>query len=388
MENKVIIRKKTRKRGKQVSKACSCSANCCESDILKNQEQAVVMPELNESYITGYVTTSVGNIPKVATNLTMKDRIGSWKVRWGINRMNYTVYPGLYCVGQPNENSHVLVTANYKLSFDTLRSKLVDLDAWILVLDTKGINVWCAAGKGTFGTDELVCRIAKVKLGDIVKHRNLILPQLGATGVAAHEVVRRTGFKVNYGPVRAEDIKEFIKTGMKASTDMRTVKFTFRDRLVLTPIELVSSIKSLVLMFGVMFILNATGIGNFAFSDLYAFLGAVIIGCVITPVLLPWIPGKAFSFKGFLLGVIWAVAVIFINGLLPIFGILKAAAYLLILPSLSAFFSMNFTGCSTYTSPSGVNKEMRIAIPLMLISSVLGVLLLIADMILRLIGVI
>ena len=53
------------------------------------------------------------------------------------------------------------------MSFDALRSCLGGLDAWILVLDTEGINVWCSAGKGSFGTAELVSRMAKVKLASI-----------------------------------------------------------------------------------------------------------------------------------------------------------------------------------------------------------------------------
>ena len=71
--------------------------------------------------------------------------------------MNYKVDPGLYAIGNPNERSPVLVTANYKMSFDNLREALPGRDAWILVLDTRGINVWCAAGKGTFGTTGARC---------------------------------------------------------------------------------------------------------------------------------------------------------------------------------------------------------------------------------------
>ena len=80
------------------------------------------------------------------------------------------------------------MTANYKLSFDAIRKNLSGQNGWILVLDTKGINVWCAAGKGTFGTNELVKRIRLVSLEKIVNHKRLILPQLGAAGVAAHKV--------------------------------------------------------------------------------------------------------------------------------------------------------------------------------------------------------
>ena len=67
--------------------------------------------------------------------------------------MRFAVDPGLYALRNPGEQAPVLVTANYKMSFDRLRQALPGRDAWILVLDTNGINVWCAAGKGTFATE-------------------------------------------------------------------------------------------------------------------------------------------------------------------------------------------------------------------------------------------
>ena len=127
-------------------------------------------------------------MPQVSSSLVWADRWGTIKARWGINRMHYTIEPGLYALGKPNGQSPVFVTANYKMSFDRLREALPGRDAWILVLDTKGINVWCAAGKGTFGTTELVSRIESSGLKQVVSHRELILPQLSGPGVAAHEV--------------------------------------------------------------------------------------------------------------------------------------------------------------------------------------------------------
>src|SRR5665647_1806708 len=163
-------------------------------------------------------------IMQTSTELTVSDILGTWKARWGINRMNYKVEPGLYSIGKPDSNSPVLVTANYKMSFDMLRNELNGIDAWILVLDTKGINVWCAAGKGTFGTRELQDRISIVQLEKVVSHRTLILPQLAAPGISAHEILKDSGFKVVYGPVKAMDVKEFINSGMKATSEMRTVR--------------------------------------------------------------------------------------------------------------------------------------------------------------------
>ncbi len=117
------------------------------------------------------------------------------KSRIGAFRMNYAVTPGLYAVGDPTKDSDVFVTANYKLTFDILRRELKGMNAWILVLDTKSINVWCAAGKGTFGTDELIKRIAEAKLETVVSHRRIILPQLGAVGVNAGDGAEENGFQ-------------------------------------------------------------------------------------------------------------------------------------------------------------------------------------------------
>ncbi|KJR48848.1 hypothetical protein UF75_0735 [Desulfosporosinus sp. I2] len=327
------------------------------------------------------ITSREIKIMPTSTQLTIRDVLGSWKARWGINRMNYKVDPGLYSIGNPDKSSPVLVTANYKMSFDSLRKELTGLDAWILVLDTKGINVWCAAGKGTFGTSELLNRIAIVQLEKVVSHKTLVLPQLGAPGVSAHEVLKYSGFKVTYGPVSAKDVNEFIHSGMKATTVMRTVEFNTFDRLVLTPIELVGTFKISLIIFGILFLLNLIGLGPFGIVDFYGYMGAVIVGCVLTPVLLPWIPGRAFAWKGWLLGFIWAVIVNMLNGwpYVPQFSLLRALGYLLILPSASAFFAMNFTGCSTFTSFSGVLKEMKIAIPAIIISIFLGTVLILLN---------
>lgn len=318
---------------------------------------------------------------QISTKLTKKDILGTWKARWGINRMNYKIDPGLYCVGEADELSPVLVTANYKMSFDMLRKELTGINAWILVLDTKGINVWCAAGKGTFGSDELVNRIAEVNLSEVVCHRTLILPQLGAPGIAAHEVQKKSGFKVVYGPVRASDIKEFINAGQKATMEMRKVSFTLYERFRLTPIEIVGALKIWIIILGSLLIFNFIHLGSFGVIDFYGYTGAILVGCVLVPVLLPWIPGNAFSWKGWQLGIIWVFSMIALNSWLgePDFGLVRMLGYDLALPSISAYFAMNFTGCSTYTSLSGVIKEMKFAVPLILVSFILGVIAILYD---------
>jgi hypothetical protein len=271
--------------------------------------------------------------------------------------------------------SAVLVSANYKLTFDTVRKNLNALDCWLLILNTKGVNVWCAAGKGTFGTDELVSRIEAVGLEKTVEHRRLILPQLGAAGVSAGEVAKRTGFSVLYGPVRAKDIKEFISADFKAKNEMRTVKFTFWDRLVLIPMELVKAVKISLLIFGVLFLINLFASRPFGFTDFLAYCAAVLAGSVITPVLLPFIPGRAFSFKGWLLGAMCTAFIAYAHDWFTPHFLLLGIGYMLALPAYSAFLAVNFTGATTYTSFSGVIKEMKIALPAIALSLIAGVIL-------------
>jgi len=306
---------------------------------------------------------NTGGVSVVSTTLSFTDHLGAWKARWGIGRMDYTVEPGLYAVGKPDNESPVFVSANYKLTFDTLRKNLAGLNCWLLILDTKGINVWCAAGKGTFGTDELIRRIESSELSKYVTHKKLVLPQLGATGVSAHEVKQRSGFDVSYGPVRAEDIKAYIDAGYEATKEMRTVQFNLWDRLVLTPMELVPALKITLPVMGVMLLANKIIAKPFGKQDFSAYAGAVVAGAVATPALLPYIPGKAFAWKGWLLGLGGTAKILALTGGFKKEKRLLSAGHLLLFPALSSYLAMNFTGSSTYTSPSGVNKEMKKALP-------------------------
>lgn len=185
------------------------------------------------------MNTPVGNIPQVATRFNLADRLGTIRVRVGLQWMNYKVEPGLYAVGTPTAESPAFVSANYKLSFDHLRSELQGINGWIMVIDTKGINVWCAAGKGTFGTEEIIHRIETTLLFEVVSQRQIIVPQLGAPGVAAYEVKRRGSFRVIYEPVRAHDLREFLNSGMKTTQEMRNVRFKLSDRFVLIRVEVI-----------------------------------------------------------------------------------------------------------------------------------------------------
>lgn len=302
----------------------------------------------------------------VSSDYTRADRLAAWRARWGINRMTYRVKPGLYALGSPAAGAPVFATANYKLSFDALRTSLKGLSAWLLVLDTKGINVWCAAGKGTFGTQELARVIAETGLEKVVNHRTVILPQLGAPGVSAHKVRASTGFTVAYGPVRAEDLPEYLRLG-RATPEMRRVNFNFSDRLILAPVQLVHFGRYLVPAAALLYLLGWV-------ADAAYTLGALFAGGALVPALLPWLPGRSFAVKSAAAGLLATVLIALAHDQTPA----QFAARALIYTAAASFVGLDFTGASTYTSLSGVKKEMRLAMPAHALAAAAGLIILAA----------
>jgi hypothetical protein len=321
---------------------------------------------------------SIDNAPKiipVSSRLTAADRWDHFLARLGVRRDGHRVEPGLYALGDPTPDSPVFVSANYTLSFDALRSALEGINGYILVLDTRGINVWCAAGKGTFGTDEIVLRATATRLKEVVRHRKLILPQLGAPGVAAHEVKKRAGFWVEYGPVRAADLPEYLKT-RQATQEMRRVQFTFRDRLVLIPVELTQALLPMLAAAAVLYFLGGL-------IPALAAVAVVLAGLVLFPMLLPWIPTHDFSTKGFILGLLAALPFALTVPLRhPDWTWVRqtgqALEFLLAMPAATAFLTLNFTGSTTFTSRSGVRREIFAYIPAMAWTFGTGILLALA----------
>ncbi len=319
-------------------------------------------------------------INKLEGRWGIKDYLGTIMCRLGIRRQYYSQKPGLYSIGNPDNKSPVFVTANYKYSIDVLRRAVKNTDSWILVIDTKGVNVWCAAGKGTFGTAEIISRVNKTGLKDAVYHRTLILPQLGAPGVEPGEVRKNTGFSVKYGPVEANDIPEFISNGYTADRKMRTKQFKLRERLAVSLTHMVQGLlpTAAIALFFVLSDFLFSFKGNFGFTgflsiNILASLSALLGGTVIAGALLPLLPGRAFSMKGFFISILFALFFFqIINSYSSPLFILYTGGKMLILSGWIVYLVLNLTGSSTYTSLSGVKKEMAISMPLITAGSFAG----------------
>jgi NAD-dependent dihydropyrimidine dehydrogenase PreA subunit len=154
---------------------------------------------------------------------------------------------GLVRIGNPTRHSPVLLTCNFRLTVERVRRALRGIDAYLLVANSRGVNVWCAATGGLLTDHDVVSVLKTSGIADAVDHRRLILPQLAATGIQARAVHERTGWRVVWGPVRAEDVPAFLSGGLVATPAMRSVRFPWQERLEMAvawaaPISLVTGL--------------------------------------------------------------------------------------------------------------------------------------------------
>jgi hypothetical protein len=286
-------------------------------------------------------------------------------------RSPHRAEPGLYCLGRPGPDSPVLATANYPLTFDILRRDLDGRDCWILVLDTDGMNVASSAKTGRFGTEELITRVQKTRLQDVVRHRLLILPQLGAQGMDGEAVRRHTGFDLLPGPVRSADLSSYISRGHSATPEMSAVRLSLRDRLDLSLGEMARSFLLFpVFAFGALIV---AGLGPDGVSlgrawvgvwPLFALgLGSICAGSLLVPAALPLIPFRAFWIKGWLTGAAVTAALLYGAGLARGMDPLFVTACWLFFPAASAALGLRFVGATPPGFSPGARNEIRHAWP-------------------------
>ena len=260
-----------------------------------------------------------------------------------------------------------MVSCNYKLTFDILRREMKDRSCWIIVVETYGINVWCAAGKKSFSTEEVARRVKQSGLNRIVSHNTLIIPQLAAPSVAAHKLKGLCGFKGVFGPIRARDLPGFIDNKMKARRGMREVEFPLSQRLEVAMVEVYGARKFMLWSLLVCFMLAALGPGGFTLqgvllSGLGAFAVVVagfVTGTFIVPALLPLLPTGTFASKGLMAG----IPVGLITALMLARSLPEGFAAMAGTAVMASWFAMHYTGATPFTSLSGVDREMRIYMP-------------------------
>jgi NAD-dependent dihydropyrimidine dehydrogenase PreA subunit len=184
--------------------------------------------------------------------------------------------------GNPSKDSPVFVTSNFDLTVRRVSKHLRGLDCYLLVAPTKGINVWCAAEGGFFNAHSVISVIKTSKIGERVRHRTLILPQLSASGIDIKHVEKETGWRCKFGPVYAKDIPQYVQNNFKKTNAMRRVKFDLVDRL---DAGIGSSLFFFLLIGLLLFIFKRAWFGE------VIVLGTVLLFLMYA--LYPYIPGKS-----------------------------------------------------------------------------------------------
>ena len=216
---------------------------------------------------------------------------------------------GLVEIGRPGRESPVLVTGNYRLTVERLRRALTDVDAYLLVANSRGINVWCAATGGLLTNHDVLSILKTSGIEDRVDHRQVMLPQLAATGVEGRELEEKSGWKVVWGPVYADDVPTFLGSQWEKSTEMRQVRFPWTQRLEMAvawalPVSLLSVLITAVIW------------RQALLPAAFVVWGLTLALYMCFPLYGRWLGSESTS-RWVLLGVLvglWGVAVLFLAG--------------------------------------------------------------------------
>jgi ferredoxin len=144
---------------------------------------------------------------------------------------NFPCELGLRTIGRPDERSPVFLSGNYTLTVHRLLKRLKPFDCYLIVANSKGSNVWCAAGMNEFNEFDIIDAITVSRIKDKVVGRRIIAPPYAAPGVDAKEVRRQTGFKLVWGPTHFDDLPAYIEANYRRSSEMTLAQFGLLDRL-------------------------------------------------------------------------------------------------------------------------------------------------------------
>lgn len=246
------------------------------------------------------------------------------------------VRSGLYAVGHPSADSPVLVTGNFDLTVRRLIHAIDGkVDVWLLVADSAGINVWCAAGGGYFTAEKVIAAMKSSHLDEVVNHHALILPQLCANGVDGWRIRKETGWGVQWGPPRAVDVPAYLTGKGKKTDEMRWVKFPLTDRLEMVTVAM--GFYGLLILLPVLIMWRRMfwpiALGMIGLSYFYAMVH-------------PWLPGRDGLCKSIPLTIIALAGLFAYNALQQRLPPLDFFHWMVGLTALSVFTAAELQGMS------------------------------------------
>ena len=220
----------------------------------------------------------------ISVTKSLWDFIGRW--------FPNPVEPGLRKIGQPGMEAPVIVTGNFHLTVRRVEKSLADMHTWLLVVPTLGINVWCASSGGGMTVHSIITGMKTSRIDERVSHRRMILPQLSAAGVDRRILQNQTGWRANFGPVRAEDLPSFVEKKFNKTPDQCRVKYPLSFRL-----EMLFSMNALLWAIITIFIGLLNPIWMLFASALFWGAGIILyVGDPVFPGKSGWLKAGVLSF--------------------------------------------------------------------------------------------
>ncbi|UCG01944.1 MAG: methyltransferase domain-containing protein [Candidatus Heimdallarchaeota archaeon] len=291
------------------------------------------------------------------------------------------IEPGLYIYGNPSEKSPVLVTANYQRTVRIVGRVLKNQDAYLLVADTMGENVWCAARGDKFGLREVAEVIKATRIEEQVQHRKLILPQLTAGGIDHREVKATTGWSCRFGPIYAKDISLYLASGKKTEKQ-RTISFKTRERLEMALQQSYFLSKFFFFWF---FLIGIVGINILPQVTLFSI--AILLFPMIWLVYLffalifPLFPTRSFLRRGIYYGGLLTIIFLGIGKVLE-YTLVGMSQWAVIGFAIGMFLGMDYSGATPISKPTEIDEEyptmiilLGISLILLLVLTVIGLIL-------------
>jgi acetyl-CoA decarbonylase/synthase complex subunit gamma len=126
-------------------------------------------------------------------------------------RKPVAVETGLKTFGQPNEQSPLLFTSNFALTYYTVAADIEagKIDCYLLVVDSEGLSVESAVAGRKLTAETVAEAVKNYKAGEFVKHKKLIIP--GRAARLSGEIEEATGWNVIVGPIDSSGITKFVK---------------------------------------------------------------------------------------------------------------------------------------------------------------------------------
>jgi ubiquinone/menaquinone biosynthesis C-methylase UbiE len=306
-------------------------------------------------------------VPHIFTGIKAKARIVRCIFTGQIDHV--AIEPGIYESGKPTSESPIIVTTNYELTYIRVMNDLKGVDAWVLCVDSNGINVWCAARGNHFGNKELIEAINATNILQLVNHRTLLLPQLAAGGVSVPSLPPDLNIKIKYGPIWSKYLKSYLQEKpARKPEEMRLAKFVFSKRLEAGVTHLTFLLRKFMLwpsIFSVitLLVLMGSGINSLQFISwtFFSILGWIWLGTILTNLIIAIIFPivdftPVFMKKGIFLSAISSIISIFPAWLLfP--SLFYTITNLVFLFWLGFFSTMSFSGYTMASSPRQIKLE-------------------------------